>query len=149
MEKNSKTAVVATDDEPQLNYRGWKSMPFVIGEKKKNLKNEYQLFFFTNCLILNSDHTYFKTQEMKLLKSWGLLALPPTSWYIWQPYSTWKVSRQQLSLTSSMVPQILPPCSEHSCPILTLAGTRLWDSLLLPLFWYWLIALFLFPRMHL
>lgn len=35
MEKNNKTAVVATDDEPQLNYRGWKSMPFVIGEKKK------------------------------------------------------------------------------------------------------------------
>lgn len=33
MEKNNKTAVVTTDDEPQLNYRGWKAMPFVIGNE--------------------------------------------------------------------------------------------------------------------
>lgn len=30
MEKEEK-ATVATDDEPEINYRGWKAMPFIIG----------------------------------------------------------------------------------------------------------------------
>ena len=33
MEKNEKA--VTTDDEPQINYRGVKAMPFVIGNKRR------------------------------------------------------------------------------------------------------------------
>lgn len=37
MEKNDKEAMgtnqktVTTDHEPEINYRGWKAMPFIIG----------------------------------------------------------------------------------------------------------------------
>ena len=37
MEKNDKAA---TTDEPQLNYRGIKAMPFVIGNKRKGLSKK-------------------------------------------------------------------------------------------------------------
>ena len=37
MEKNDKETMdknpkAVTTDEPEINYRGWKSMPFIIGE---------------------------------------------------------------------------------------------------------------------
>lgn len=32
MEKNEKSV---TDEEPKINYRGWKVMPFIIGKQKK------------------------------------------------------------------------------------------------------------------
>ncbi|KAG4170843.1 hypothetical protein ERO13_A12G175130v2 [Gossypium hirsutum] len=32
MEKKEK-AIVATDDEPKINYRGWKAMSFIIGNE--------------------------------------------------------------------------------------------------------------------
>ena len=37
MEKNDKAATI---DEPQLNYRGNKSMPFVIGKKRKERERD-------------------------------------------------------------------------------------------------------------
>jgi len=32
VEKNEKSVI---DEEPKINYRGWKVMPFIIGKQKK------------------------------------------------------------------------------------------------------------------
>lgn len=39
MELEVKTPPAAIDDEPEINYRGLKAMPFIIGEPKKKKKN--------------------------------------------------------------------------------------------------------------
>lgn len=57
MEENEK-ACVTTDEEPKLHYRGWKSMPFVIGKKRDSiwfvLVDTFLFFFFFVCDVYSS-----------------------------------------------------------------------------------------------
>ena len=39
MEKNEKTAAVEEVDEPEINYRGIKAMPYIIGLMREKIPN--------------------------------------------------------------------------------------------------------------
>lgn len=57
---------VKHDDEPKINYRGWKVMPFIIGKKWKFSSS----VCLSHCLII----FVLELKGMKLSRSWGLLA---------------------------------------------------------------------------
>ncbi|KAG8475734.1 hypothetical protein CXB51_032496 [Gossypium anomalum] len=76
MEKEEK-ATVATDDEPEINYRGWKAMPFIIG----NFGTKACLFLIF-CLAFLCD-TYFDRYKIlgfaTVASFLGLLAIQLTT----------------------------------------------------------------------
>lgn len=45
MEKKETITVPTDDDEPEINYRGWKAMPFIIGDLKKKFLVCFMIFF--------------------------------------------------------------------------------------------------------
>lgn len=149
MEDNEKAI---TTDETKINYRGWKSMPFIIGEWEGELVFSFMpfsslflllLFLFSfsfshlGFVILASEWPICMAfQVMKLLRNWEPLEPWPTSWSILLVSSTWRVLQLQLSSPSSMVPPTFPPCLELSFVTLTLVAIRLWDLQQSPPLWY-------------
>ena len=107
-EGNRKEATVVDADEPQINYRGIKAMPFIIG-LKRIFKFSIPIWwgFLIFFLFWVKDLHIF--QEMKPLRSLDPLVSNQICWFISPQCSTWKILQLQLYLMSSMEAPILLP----------------------------------------
>lgn len=65
MEKNEAAVQKIDDGETELNYRGWKAMPFVIGKPEEALFRVFCILFMKFTI-----YAALWFQGMRLLRSW-------------------------------------------------------------------------------